>query len=181
MGLTFHVQERAGGTINEVLERMPNTMIVPDSALAKTEEMSPYVHLLQQEVMALNHLLIAIRNSMSELRQGLLGGLQISNGMEEVMHALSDNKIPRTWQAVSYPSQRKLGAWVADLCDRARYLREWCSEANLALPKVTWLPGLFAPKSFLTAVQQFTANRNGWALDQTSVQTEVRTFLHLTI
>lgn len=148
-------------------------MIVPDAALAKTDEPSPYVHLLQQEVTALNNLLNAIRDSMSELRRGLLGELQISNEMEQVMNALADNKVPRTWEKVSYPSLRGLGAWVADLGNRALCLREWCNEHNLSLPKVTWLPGLFAPKSFLTAVQQFTANRNHWALDHTVVHTEV--------
>lgn len=148
-------------------------MIVPDSVLAKADEVSPYVHLLQSEVMALNNLLHAIRDSMSELRRGLLGELQISHAMEDIMTALADNRVPRAWEKIAYPSLRILGAWVSDLGDRARYLLMWCAEPNLSLPKVTWLPGLFAPKTFLTAVQQFTAHRNGWALDQTIVLTEV--------
>jgi len=168
------MQERAGATIDEVLEKVPSSMIVPDAAMAKTDEPSPYVHLLQQEVLALNNLLNTIRGSMTDLRRGLLGELQISNPMEQVMCALADNKVPHTWEKVSYPSLRALGAWVADLGNRALSLREWCNEPNLSLPKVTWLPGLFAPKSFLTAVQHFTAIRNHWALDQTIVYTEVR-------
>jgi len=167
------LQERAGSTINEVLEKMPSTLIVPDSALIKSDEISPYVRLLQQEVTILNRLLNTMRTSMSELRRCLLGELQISSDMEQIMTALADDNVPRAWQAVSYPSLRRLGAWIADLSDRAQYLREWYSEPNLSLPKVTWLPGLFNPKSFLTAVQQFTALRNGWALDQTVVQAEV--------
>jgi dynein heavy chain len=167
------LQERAGGTINEVLEKMPSNLIVPDSALTKSDHFSPYVRLLQQEVTLLNHLLKTMRTSMFELRRGLLGELQISSEMDQVMNALADDSVPRAWQAVSYPSLRSLGAWVADLGDRARFLRAWCAEPNQSLPKVTWLPGLFAPKSFLTAVQQFTALRNGWALDQTVVQAEV--------
>lgn len=152
---------------------MPSTLIVPDSALIKSDEISPYVRLLQQEVTILNRLLNTMRTSMSELRRCLLGELQISSDMEQIMTALADDNVPRAWQAVSYPSLRRLGAWIADLSDRAQYLREWYSEPNLSLPKVTWLPGLFNPKSFLTAVQQFTALRNGWALDQTVVQAEV--------
>jgi hypothetical protein len=155
---------------------MPSTMPVPDSALAKTDEVSPYVHLLQSEVVALNNLLHAIRSSMSELRRGLLGELQISHEMDEIMAALADNRVPRAWEKIAYPSLRMLGAWVADLGDRARYLLMWCAEPNLSLPKVTWMSGLFAPKTFLTSVQQFTAHRNGWALDQTIVQTEVTVF-----
>ena len=168
------LQERAGSTINEVFEKMPTLMVMPDLAAAKADEESPYVHLLLQEVMTLNNLLHLIRISMQELQRALLGELQISHDMQDVMNALADNKVPRVWEKAAYPSRRALGAWVADLCDRARSLREWSLEPHLSLPKVTWLPGLFAPKSFLTAVQQFTANRNGWALDRTLIQTEVR-------
>ena len=168
------MQERAGTTINEVSEKMPTRMVVPDSALAKSDEVSPYVLFLQQEVISLNNLVKALSDSMSELQRGLLGELQLSDEMEDIMIALADNRVPRAWEKVAYPSLRSLGAWVVDLGDRARYLRAWCHEPNLSLPKVTWLPGLFAPKTFLTVVQQFTAHRNGWSLDRTSVQTEVR-------
>lgn len=167
------LQERAGSTINEVLEKMPAAVIMPNIDAAKADVSSPYVHLLQQELVALNNLLQLLRTSMHELRRALLGELQISPDMQDVMNALADSKVPRAWEKAAYPSQRALGAWVADLCDRSRNLRDWCLEPHLSLPKVTWLPGLFAPRSFLTAVQQFTANRNGWALDQTQIQTEV--------
>jgi len=86
------VQERAGSTINEVLEKMPSTLIVPDSALIKSDEISPYVRLLQQEVTILNRLLNTMRTSMSELRRCLLGELQISSDMEQIMTALADDK-----------------------------------------------------------------------------------------
>ena len=36
-----------------------------------------------------------------------------------------------------------------------------------------WLPGLFNPQAFLTAVMQTTARRNDWALDRTVIVTEV--------
>lgn len=152
---------------------MPTSIILPNIDAAKADESSPYVHLLQQEVVAHNNLLRLLGSSMSELRRALLGELQISPDMQDIMEALADSKVPRAWEKAAYPSRRALGAWVADLGDRSRHLREWCLEPHLSLPKVTWLPGLFAPKSFLTAVQQFTANRNGWALDQTQIQTEV--------
>jgi len=38
---------------------------------------------------------------------------------------------------------------------------------------VTWLAGLVNPQSFLTAVCQVTAQKNGWELDKLVVQTEV--------
>jgi dynein heavy chain len=44
-------------------------------------------------------------------------------------------------------------------------LVEWT--ADLGVPKVVWLSGLFNPQSFLTAVMQTTARRNDWPLDKT--------------
>lgn len=54
---------------------------------------------------------------------------------------------------------------------RATQLNEWT--ADLSVPKVVWLSGLFNPQSFLTAVMQTTARRNDWPLDKTVIVTEV--------
>lgn len=45
--------------------------------------------------------------------------------------------------------------------------------ADLNLPKTVWLPGLFNPQSFLTAVMQTTARSHGWPLDKTVLVTEI--------
>jgi dynein heavy chain, axonemal len=66
---------------------------------------------------------------------------------------------------------RPLGSWFSNLLDRYKQLQDWT--ADLGLPKVTWLSGLFSPQSFLTAVMQTTARRNEWPLDKTVIQTEV--------
>jgi hypothetical protein len=39
--------------------------------------------------------------------------------------------------------------------------------------QVTWLSGLVNPQSFLTAVCQVTAQKNGWELDKLVIQTDV--------
>lgn len=54
---------------------------------------------------------------------------------------------------------------------RAAQLNDWT--ADLSVPKVVWLSGLFNPQSFLTAVMQTTARRNDWPLDKTVIVTEV--------
>ena len=167
------VQERAGSTINEVVEKLPHAIPSPDTSLANSNESSPYVRLLQQEVTAFNELVRVIRLTISEIRHGLLGERQISSQMECTMNALAENKVPKTWILASYPSLRALGAWLGDLGDRGRCLRRWCTEPNLSLPKVTWLPGLFCPTAFLSAVLQSIASRNGWPLDNCELRTEV--------
>ena len=47
------------------------------------------------------------------------------------------------------------------------------SSAMLELLTTAPAAGLFNPQSFLTAVMQTTARRNGWPLDKTVILTEV--------
>jgi len=55
---------------------------------------------------------------------------------------------------------------------RVAQLNEWASNPS-EVPKVTWLPGLINPQSFLTAIKQQTAQRTGQELDKLAVQTDV--------
>lgn len=54
---------------------------------------------------------------------------------------------------------------------RAQQLEDWTRA--MEPPPVVWLPGLFNPMAFLTAVLQTTARQQGWALDRTLLVTEV--------
>lgn len=45
---------------------------------------------------------------------------------------------------------------------------------GMEVPASTWLPGLFNPTAFITAVLQTSARAQGWALDRTMLVTEVR-------
>lgn len=80
-------------------------------------------------------------------------------------------QIHNSWRNLAYPSLRPLGSWLSNLLARVAQLSEWT--ADLGVPKVVWLSGLFNPQSFLTAVMQTTARRNDWPLDKTVLLTEV--------
>lgn len=79
--------------------------------------------------------------------------------------------MPEAWTKLAYPSLRGLGSWMVNLLQRVTQLVEWTTE--LSVPKSVWISGLFNPQSFLTAVMQTTARRNGWPLDRTVIVTEV--------
>ena len=149
---------------------MPHAIPSPDTSLANSNESSPYARLLQQEVTAFNELVRVIRITISEIRQGLLGERQISSQMEGTMNALAENKVPKSWILASYPSLRTLGAWLGDLGDRGRCLRRWCTEPNLSLPKVTWLPGLFCPTAFQLCCNQLHHGTAGLWINVSCVQ-----------
>ena len=47
-----------------------------------------------------------------------------------------------------------------------------CLPPRPQVPRSVWLPGLFNPQAFLTAVMQTAARRNDWPLDRTALVTE---------
>ena len=124
-----------------------------------------------QEAERMNALLAEVRRSLAELALGLRGNLTMSEGMERLLAALADDRVPPSWEAAAWPSLRPLSSWVQDLGARCEQLAAWT--ADLAPPRSVWLSGLFNPQSFLTAVMQTTARRNDWPLDRTVIVTEV--------
>merc|ERR1712139_440919 len=63
----------------------------------------------------------------------------------------------------------------ADMLKRMTQLTSWAD--TLVRPICLWLPGLFNPTAYLTAVQQVTGRIEGWALDKMSTETMVTTML----
>jgi dynein heavy chain len=100
----------------------------------------------------------------------------IAQATDAMMFSIAANKVPAAWERVAYPSLLPLGAWVANLSERAKQLQEWCTDFQI--PRVTWLSGLFVPQSFLTAVTQSIAQRNDWPLEHTHIHTEVTKKAH---
>jgi len=70
---------------------------------------------------------------------------------------------------------KNLISQFADMMLRIRQLDEWSKQ--LITPFSLWLPGLFNPTSYLTAVMQVTARRTGAPLDQMTTETHVTTFI----
>ena len=139
----------------------------------RVDEFTPYVMVAIQESERMNMLLAEIKRSLAELDLGLRGDLTMTEPMERLMKSLATDAVPGSWRNLAYPSLSPLGSWLQNLLQRVQQLIEWT--ADLGVPKVVWLSGLFNPQSFLTAVMQTTARRNDWPLDKTVVLTEVRT------
>lgn len=120
----------------------------------------------------MNGLLFDIRKSLEDLDAGLKGSLNMTDAMETVASNLSLNQVPALW--AKYPSKKSLADWFADLLLRVQQLSEWSEE--LILPKSLWLPGLFNPMSFLTAIMQTTSRTEGLPLDGICLKTDVTNY-----
>lgn len=130
----------------------------------------------------MNTLLTEIRRSLIELDKGMKGQLNMSQAMEDLIKALGVNQWPGRavfslcrWESNAWPSMKNLISEFLDMIQRVKQLVTWST--TLVTPFSVWLPGLFNPTSYLTAVMQVTARRTGMPLDQMAVDTHVTTYL----
>jgi dynein heavy chain len=145
-------------------------------------ESAPFVVVALQECQRMNGLINEIRRSLIELEKGLKGQLNMSQPMEDLMAAIVINQWPGrnpfaqcAWEKKAWPSMKNGLSEFSDMLDRIRQLTTW--SADLCTPYSLWLPGLFNPTSYLTAVMQVTARRTGMPLDQMTTETYMSTFL----
>jgi len=131
--------------------------------LPKELRTDPYVIVSFQETDRMNILLNEIKRSLLELELGIAGSLNITEKMEALAAALTFNKVSASWEKLAYPSLKSLASWFPDLMRRCVQLQNWTS--NIMLLRSTWLPGLFNPNSFLTAIKQVTARQKELPLD----------------
>ncbi|KAL4513647.1 hypothetical protein Ndes2526A_g04979 [Nannochloris sp. 'desiccata'] len=180
------VEERCKSAMEAILESLPSTIsieevraaaIAPSATgdqgqLENSPAPGPFAMVVLQECERMNIVLATIRTSLAEVALGLKGDLVMSESMDALATALAADRVPLSWAAVAYPSLRPLSSWIKNLISRHIQLSEWSSSPR-TLPNTVWLPGLFNPASFLTAVQQVAARKGGYALDATVLVTEV--------
>ncbi len=145
-------------------------------------ESGPFVVVALQECQRMNGLLVEIRRSLIELDKGMKGQLNMSQPMEDLIKAISINQWPGRnpfsacrWESKAWPSMKNLLSEFNDMLLRVAQLVSW--SADLITPISVWLPGLFNPTSYLTAVMQVTARRTGLPLDQMTTETHITTFI----
>jgi len=172
-----------GSVLSYLLSETPKPFILVEinemaQPLLSERDSGPYVIVALQECTRMNKLLATIRSSLEELQKGLDGSLNMSEAMEDLAEALDLNQVPgrnpfhkASWEKLAWFSQKNLRSWFSDVLLRVKQLEEWVED--LSLPKSMWLPGLFNPMAFNTAVMQVTARQTGFALDNMTVETYV--------
>jgi dynein heavy chain len=135
------------------------------------EEIGPFQNVFLQECDRMNTLVAEIVRSLNELELGLKGDLTMSAAMEGLSDALFMDQIPASWAKLACPSLRTLATWMVDLGNRLTQLSDWTSNP-LEIPATTWLPGIFNPQSFLTAIMQTAAQNDNLELNKLTIVTE---------
>ena len=172
--------------VDAILKQLPpkyDMVVIEEKAkeLLEDETQAPFVVVALHECKRMNALLTEVGRSLLELQMGLNGKLNISTRMDELAEAVNLDQVPgsnplhrASWLTLSWASNKSLSAWVDDLIKRVQQLTSWVG--TLALPKCLWLPGLFNPTAFLTAIMQVTARKTKMPLNQMVTETHVTTF-----
>jgi len=190
LGGSADVAASGGGAVKESMEYFTKTLpenfqmvTIQDTAGPLLEEESaPFVVVALQECKRMNVLMSEIRRSLVELDKGMKGQLNMSQAMEDLIAAMSINQWPGRnpfsqcgWEKKAWPSMKNLVAEFADMLLRIEQLTVWSTD--LVTPYALWLPGLFNPTAYLTAVMQVTARRTKAPLDQMTTETHVTTIM----
>jgi len=173
-------------TVEDLINKCPHKFdlnsIADRAKPLLTESDGPFVVVATQEATRMNALLSSIKESLIELKKGMNGQLNMSLPMEHLAEALGIFQVPgrdpfhqASWEKSAWPSKKGLSSWFSDLMARNTELRKWTD--TLATPFALWLPGLFNPTAYLTAIKQVTARSKGMPLDSMSVETHVTKML----
>lgn len=120
----------------------------------------------------MNGLVCEIVRSLDEIDQGIKGFLTISEKMEQIIEAISFNRVPASWVNLAYPSKRGLASWIQNLFQRIDQLNQF-KEDPYNIPKVIMISRFFNPQSFLTAIMQVIGRVKQFELNKLYIQTEV--------
>jgi dynein heavy chain len=140
-------EEKAKMTLDEILEKLPETFDMEDIRGKIDEVPTPYQMVAIQETERMNTLLTEMKRSLLELDLGLKGDLTMSAPMERIMVSMANDGVPASWEKLAYPSLRPLASWIGNMLARVQQLVDWT--ADMGLLKVTWLSGLFNPQVIL--------------------------------
>lgn len=139
-----------------------------------TQPPTPTEVVLLQELERWNALVITMSRSLSNLIRALAGEVGMSNALDELANALFNGQLPGMWRKLAPDTLKKLGDWMIHFEARFAQYKSW---VDVGEPKVMWLSGLHIPESYLTALVQTTCRRNRWALDRSTLYSQVTPYL----
>lgn len=131
---------------------------------------SPTQVVLLQELERFNKLLIKMSASISDLKRALNGEIGMSAELDELGSSFFNGFLPPAWARLAPQSMKNLVNWISHFHRRLNQYKEW---VEIEEPKVIWLSGLHIPESYTTALIQTTCRAKGWALDKSTMYTNV--------
>ncbi|CAH8499822.1 unnamed protein product [Heterobilharzia americana] len=158
------------------LSLLPNTV----KPLTRTPEnlRDPLYRFFEREVNTGYNLLMTVRQDLTVVIAVCSGERKPTNHHRLLMSDLTKGIIPRDWRSYTFPAGLTVIQWINDFVARLRQLlliSETASSSGVAgLRDIqVWLGGLFMPEAYVTAIRQFVAQSNGWALEELYLDVEL--------
>lgn len=130
--------------------------------------------MLLQELERYNKLIVYMHSSIANLKKALNGEIGMSAELDNLANSFFNGFLPPMWSKLAPQTEKKLTSWITHFERRLSQYRGW---VDVEEPKVIWLSGLHIPESYLTALIQTTCRGKGWALDKSTMYTNVTKFM----
>jgi dynein heavy chain, axonemal len=131
---------------------------------------SPTQVVLLQELERFNILIKKMGHSIKELKRALNGEIGMSQDLDVLGNSFFNGQLPPLWAKVAPQTEKNLVNWIGHFERRFQQYRDW---VDIEEPKVIWLSGLHIPESYTTALIQTTCRMKGWALDKSTMYSNV--------
>jgi dynein heavy chain len=105
-----------------------------------------------------------------DLKRALKGEIGMSADLDSLGTSFFNGQLPELWRKISPQTEKNLVNWITHYERRFKQYREW---VDVEEPKVIWLSGLSIPEAYGTALIQTTCRSKGWALDKSTMYTNV--------
>jgi dynein heavy chain len=111
--------------------------------------------------------------SLRDLRRALKGEIGMGANLDILSTSLFNGVLPPQWRSLSPQTEKGLSSWMQHFERRYQQYSSWVKNGE---PLVMWLSGLHVPEAYITALVQTTCRKNGWALDRSTLYTQVTGF-----
>jgi dynein heavy chain len=164
-------EEKLARVASDIEQRMPMPFDLEAIAVAYPTVFENSMNtILTQESERFDNLLRRVRTTLRDSQRAILGEVLMSEELEQMGNSLVNGLVPTIWMAVSYPSLKPIGGYVADFLERLAFINRWVAEDS---PTVFWISGFFFTQSFLTGTRQNYARKTGIAIDLLSYDFQV--------
>ncbi|XP_015836813.2 dynein axonemal heavy chain 10 [Tribolium castaneum] len=159
---------------HDILQKIPEEYEVWKVRRFFQRVMSPTVVVLLQELERFNHLIAAMRRTLTQLLKALAGDIGMDAVLDNVAYSLFNGHLPNAWRKLSPATCKSLGGWMEHFEKRQDQFFNW---SNTGEPAVLWISGLHIPETYLAALVQIACRLNNWPLDRSTLYTSVSEYV----
>jgi dynein heavy chain len=157
---------------DDVMKKIPDQ----DLKFLKDDIPTPNEVVLLQEMERMTNLTNKIYSTLVDLKRAIKGEIGMSQALDELGNSLFNGFLPTAWAKLAPQTEKPLGSWMDHYTKRFQQYDTWTKEGD---PMVFWLSGLHVPQSLLSSLVQTTCRRRGWALDKSTLYTQVTKFTEI--